>query len=121
MLTRMLQLLPAVCKYMPKSFQNALFGISDHKRNSINWFHDLLALGSLASKAVLRWWQNAACDIVDNLVQSGSLSEALNAIISDLLKPGTSSILFIDYHVILICWSGPYRDFMYLANLVYRA
>jgi hypothetical protein len=93
MLTRMLQLLPSVCKQMPISFRNALFGILNPKRNIINWLHDLFTLGSLASRAVLRWWQNATCDIVENLVQSGCLSSALKDIIIDLLKPGISSSL----------------------------
>lgn len=97
MLTRMLQLLPSECKHMPKTFQNALFGITNPKKNSMNWFHDFLALGSLASRAVLRWWQNAACEIVVNLVQSGSLSAALRDTITDLLKSGISSVLLIYY------------------------
>nr|XP_024386396.1 uncharacterized protein LOC112287553 isoform X3 [Physcomitrium patens]XP_024386398.1 uncharacterized protein LOC112287553 isoform X3 [Physcomitrium patens] len=87
MLTRMLQLLPFVCKHIPMAFRNALFGNLHPSRNSMNWFHEFLALGGLASRAVLRWWQNAACAIVDNLVQSGSLSSSLKDIISDFLKP----------------------------------
>ncbi|KAG0553297.1 hypothetical protein KC19_12G000100 [Ceratodon purpureus] len=88
MLTRMFQLLPSVCKHMPISFRNALFGILNPKRNNVNWFHDLFALGILASKAVLRWWQNATFNVVENLVQSGGLSSALKDIISAFLMPG---------------------------------
>lgn len=94
MLTRMLQLLPFVCKHIPMAFRNALFGNLHPSRNSMNWFHEFLALGGLASRAVLRWWQNAACAIVDNLVQSGSLSSSLKDIISDFLKPGIKSSFF---------------------------
>lgn len=95
MLTRMLQLLPSVCKHMPISFWNGLLGILNPKRNNINWFYDLITLGSLASRAVLRWWQNATCDIVDNLVQSGYLPPALKGVIDDLLKPGINSFLLL--------------------------
>ena len=94
MLIPMLQLLPFVCKHMPISVWNELLGILNPKRNNLNWFHDL---GSLASRAVLRWWQNAICDIVDNLVQAGCLSSLLKDIIGDRFKRGisiSSSLLY---------------------------
>ena len=103
MLTRMLQLLPLVCKHMPISVWNELFGIFNPKRNNLNWFHDLFALGSLASRAALRWWQNAICDIVDNLEQIGCLSSPLKDIIGDRLKPGisiSSSLLYRLLHIV---------------------
>lgn len=106
MLTRMFQLLPSVCKHMPISFRNALFGILNPKRNNVNWFHDLFALGILASKAVLRWWQNATFNVVENLVQSGGLSSALKDIISAFLMPGNNSSLLFRLRHIVNRWLG---------------
>lgn len=90
MFTRTLQLLPLVCKHVPTSLWNLMFGTpSTSEESATQWFQDLVALGSNSSRAVLRWWQDAILVIIEDLTHSEiSISSALKQVVALLLRPG---------------------------------
>ena len=90
MFTRTLQLLPLVCKHVPTSLWNLMFGTpSTSEESATQWFQDLVALGSNSSRAVLRWWQDAILVIIEDLTHSKiSISSTLKQVVALLLRPG---------------------------------
>ncbi|KAL3682269.1 hypothetical protein R1sor_000291 [Riccia sorocarpa] len=94
--TRMLQLLPLVCRHLDPAHKKKIFTVPRTKQCStlegsteLTWFQALVRWGDLASAIIQRWWKEAIVSILEDLKETELVStSAVADIIVEFRKPG---------------------------------
>ncbi|KAG6555775.1 hypothetical protein Mapa_003016 [Marchantia paleacea] len=96
--TRMLQLLPLVCRHLDPAHKKRVFTVPSLKQCSsadessdLTWFQALVRWGDLASAIIQRWWKEAVVSILEDLKKTQLVSSSIvEDVIVEFRKPGFS-------------------------------
>lgn len=96
--TRMLQLLPLVCRHLDPAHKKRVFTVPSLKQCSsaeessdLTWFQALVRWGDLASAIIQRWWKEAVVSILEDLRKTQLVSSSIvEDVIVEFRKPGFS-------------------------------